>query len=64
MRNHYESEVGHFDGAVAPDVDTFASSLDVIDKMMEEPQGQKHHDVLYWWYSLRKSQRLVQTQRL
>lgn len=36
MRNHYESEVGHFDGAVAPDVDTFASSLDIIDKMMEE----------------------------
>lgn len=36
MRNHYESEVGHFEGAIAPDVDTFASSLDVIDKMMED----------------------------
>ena len=23
MRNHYESEVGHFDGAWCPDVDTF-----------------------------------------
>ncbi len=41
MRNHYESEVGHFDGAVAPDVDTFASSLDVIDKMMEENKDKK-----------------------
>ena len=39
MRNHYESEVGHFKGAIAPDVDTFASSLDVIDQMME-----KHKD--------------------
>ena len=23
MRNHYESEIGHFEGAVTPDVDTF-----------------------------------------
>lgn len=36
MRNHYESEVGHFKGAIAPDVDTFSSSLDIINKMMEE----------------------------
>ena len=27
MRNHYESEIGHFKGAVTPDVDTF---LDMI----------------------------------
>ena len=27
MRNHYESEVGHFKGAVCPDVDTFRESL-------------------------------------
>ena len=39
MRNHYESEIGHFKGAIAPDVDTFASSLDIIDNMME-----KHKD--------------------
>lgn len=36
MRNHYESEVGHFEGAVTPDVDTFRGSLDVIDQMLEE----------------------------
>lgn len=36
MRNHYESEVGHFKGAVTPDVDTFRGSLDVIDRMLEE----------------------------
>lgn len=30
MRNHYESEVGHFEGAVTPDVDTFRESLPII----------------------------------
>ena len=23
MRNHYETEIGHFEGAITPDVDTF-----------------------------------------
>ena len=30
MRNHYESEIGHFKGAMTPDVDTFRDSLDII----------------------------------
>lgn len=30
MRNHYESEVGHFRGAILPDVETFRESLPVI----------------------------------
>jgi len=32
MRNHYESEIGHFKNAITPDVDTFRDSLDVIEK--------------------------------
>lgn len=32
MRNHYESEIGHFKGAITPDVDTFRDSLDIIEK--------------------------------
>ncbi|MEA1786674.1 rhodanese-related sulfurtransferase [Arenibacter sp. GZD96] len=32
MRNHYESEIGHFAGAITPDVDTFRDSLDLIEK--------------------------------
>ncbi|MDA9820401.1 rhodanese-related sulfurtransferase [Salibacteraceae bacterium] len=36
MRNHYESEVGHFQGAMTPDVDTFRGSLNVIDELLEE----------------------------
>src|SRR6056297_2430601 len=34
MRNHYESEVGHFEGAVCPDVDTFRDSLPVVEEML------------------------------
>ena len=36
MRNHYESEVGHFDGAITPDVETFKESLPIIDDMLQE----------------------------
>ena len=32
FRNHYESEVGYFDGAILPDVDTFRDSLPKIEK--------------------------------
>lgn len=32
MRNNYESEVGHFKGAVTPDVDTFKQSLPMIEQ--------------------------------
>ncbi|MBI1835712.1 MAG: rhodanese-related sulfurtransferase [Flavobacteriia bacterium] len=32
FRNHYESEVGHFKGAILPDVDTFRESLPLIEK--------------------------------
>ena len=31
FRNHYESEVGYFKGAITPDVDTFRESLPVIE---------------------------------
>ena len=37
MRNHYESEIGHFKNAVTPDVDTFRESLDIIEDDL------KHH---------------------
>ncbi len=36
MRNHYESEVGHFKGAVLPDVDTFREELQAAEDMMRE----------------------------
>ena len=36
MRNHYESEVGHFEGAIRPDVETFRESLPIISDMLAE----------------------------
>ena len=36
MRNHYESEIGHFKGAICPDVDTFRDSLDIIENSLKE----------------------------
>lgn len=34
MRNHYESEIGHFENAITPDVDTFRDSLDLIEEQL------------------------------
>jgi UPF0176 protein len=36
MRNHYESEVGHFKGAICPDVDTFREELQIVEDLMKE----------------------------
>jgi len=35
MRNHYEHEVGHFEGAILPDVDTFREELQEVRKMLD-----------------------------
>lgn len=36
MRNHYESEVGHFKGAILPDVDTFREELQVAEDLLKD----------------------------
>lgn len=36
MRNHYESEVGHFEKAICPDVDTFREALPVVENILED----------------------------
>jgi UPF0176 protein len=36
MRNHYESEVGHFQGAILPDVETFREALPIVEDMLAE----------------------------
>mgnify|MGYP003685471051 CR=1 FL=1 len=41
MRNHYESEIGHFKGAITPDVDTFRDSLDLIEEDLKEHKEDK-----------------------
>jgi UPF0176 protein len=42
MRNHYESEIGHFQNAVTPDVDTFRESLPIIEKDLSEFKEDKN----------------------
>jgi UPF0176 protein len=41
MRNHYESEIGHFEKAITPDVDTFRDSLDIIEKQLANHKEDK-----------------------
>ena len=41
MRNHYESEIGHFKNAITPDVDTFRESLDLIEQDLKEHKEDK-----------------------
>lgn len=36
MRNHYESEIGHFENAITPDVDTFREQLPLVVDMLKE----------------------------
>ncbi len=36
MRNHYESEVGYFDGAIRPQVDTFREALPLVEEMLAD----------------------------
>jgi UPF0176 protein len=46
MRNHYESEIGHFEGAITPDVDTFRDSLPLIEEDLQ-PHKKDKNIVMY-----------------
>ena len=46
FRNHYESEVGYFEGAILPDVDTFRDSLPKIEK--EILKGNEHKNIVMY----------------
>jgi UPF0176 protein len=41
MRNHYESEIGHFVGAITPDVETFRESLPIIGDQLSQHKEDK-----------------------
>lgn len=41
MRNHYESEVGHFEGAVCPEADTFREELPMVEDMLQDKKDNK-----------------------
>ena len=42
FRNHYESEVGHFEGAITPDVETFRESLPIINEQLQNHKEDKN----------------------
>ena len=42
FRNHYESEIGYFKGAITPDVDTFRESLPIINEQLQEFKEDKN----------------------
>ena len=42
FRNHYESEVGHFEGAITPDVETFRESLPIINEKLQDFKEDKN----------------------
>jgi UPF0176 protein len=45
MRNHYESEIGHFKNAIIPDVDTFREALPAVEKILE---GKKDSPIIMY----------------
>ena len=42
FRNHYESEIGHFKGALTPDVETFRESLPIINEQLKDFKEDKN----------------------
>lgn len=45
MRNHYESEIGHFKNALLPDADTFRDALDIVTRKLD--QHRDKHILMY-----------------
>jgi UPF0176 protein len=45
MRNHYESEIGHFEGAILPEAETFREELPMV---LEKLKGQEDRKILLY----------------
>jgi len=41
MRNHYESEIGHFKNAICPQTDTFREEINLVKEMLADKKEQK-----------------------
>ena len=48
MRNHYESEIGKFKGAICPDVETFKEELPTCKRFIERKRKRRGFIILYW----------------
>jgi len=45
MRNHYESEIGHFEGAILPEAETFKEELPMV---LEKLKGMENRKILLY----------------
>ena len=41
LRNHYETEVGHFEKAICPDTDTFQEELKLVPELLKDKKDKK-----------------------
>lgn len=41
MRNYYESEIGHFKGAICPEADTFREEISMVTEMLADQKDRK-----------------------
>lgn len=41
MRNYYESEIGHFEGAIRPEADTFREELEIVNGLLSDKKEKK-----------------------
>jgi len=41
VRNHYESEIGHFKGAICPEADTFREEISMITELLKDKKESK-----------------------
>ena len=45
MRNHYESEIGHFEGAILPEAESFKEELPMV---LEKLKGKENRKILLY----------------
>lgn len=41
MRNFYESEIGHFEGAICPEADTFREELEIVTEILQDKKDKR-----------------------
>ncbi len=51
-RNDYEYDLGHFRGAIRPDIETFRDLPDWIRENKDKLEGKKSAHLLYRWHPL------------
>ena len=54
VRNHYESRIGHFKGALKPDVDTFREELPLIKEKLKDKKEEKFYFIALVELDVRK----------